>query len=420
MNISEILAQAVEYGVSDVILSPFNPPSVRMGGLVRPLFQDLSELSPDTTRELAETLLDDRALESLEAMGSAVIGVGIESIGRFKVSVFRQRGMFTIVMRRVFPQVPGLEGLGLQPHVISAITAPGGGLVLIGGSGSSGRSTTLACAVVSVAASCEGHIVTLEEPVEYFHSFGLSVVDQRDIGRDVPDLRAGLRQAMTLGPEVICIDSPMVQEHVSDIMEALRRGIKVIATFPGCDSVDILESFAGGLTTERVNGRPPVWAMSAVGGFLLCTICQRLEPGDQGQAIAQWETIPAMEPALSLLRDGKFDLLRAGVSGREGFQLFDDRGRGSAKYKGGAGANSGTTGEGGGADSASSSNSGQSIARLEKMLYAQDVAKRQEAETILKELAQGGDTEASMILEQFAQFYITNFEDRKRGITKSR
>lgn len=419
MNISEILAQAVEYGVSDIIFSPFNPPSVRMGGIVRPLFQDLSELSADTTREMAETLLDEKALAQLESRGSAVFGIGIEGIGRFKVSVYRQRSMYSVVMRRVFPEVPGLQGLGLPQQVIDAICQRGGGLILIGGPGGSGLSTTFACAVVTLAGSAEGHVLTLEEPVEYLHSFGLSLVDQRDIGRDVPDLASGLEQAMALSPEVLCIDSPALAENADLVMKAIQSGIKVVATMPGRDVVEVLENFAACITPERVEGRPPFWAYARVGAELLCVTCQRLISDQEGQATAQWETIPAMEPARSLLAEGKFDLLRAAVQGKEGFMLFPTdragktiRGDGSSKAQPSGSTGSQPASQGGAG--------GHSMAKLEKMLYDQDVARRQEAETVLKELAQGGDTDASMILEQFAQFYITNFEDRKRGLSRTK
>lgn len=405
MKIIEILSKAMEFGASEVILPSWGPPAVRIGGFVRPIFEDLSELTPATVEEVAGSLLDDQGRAELENTGASSFATGIEGAGRFRVSIYRQRGALTVIFRRIFPELPGLDAFDLPDQAVSAMIEAKKGLILLGGLRNSGRSTTLGCLVATIAAVRECHVLTLERPVEFIHGFYRSLVDQRDIGRDIPSLAEGLNQAMLLSPDVVVVDDPGSVECVDRLVTLAENGFLVIATVYGSSVVEYLERAASMLGSEP-------GARARLGRTIVCATCQRLVPNPEGAEMEiQWEMVPGIEPARPLLQEGKFDLIESAVLGKggragsvmaEGFMLFGGSSRPSA-----------TAGQQG-------MQGHYSIQKLEKMLYDQNQAVRQEAETVLKQLAQAGDGEAGLILEQFAQFYITNFEDQKKGIVKAR
>ena len=268
MDIDELLRYAVERGASDLHLKAGNVPFVRVDGELAPA--DLGYLSAADTDRFATALMTEHKAREFEQSNEADLGYTLSGVGRFRVNVFRQRGVIGLAIRRVRAEVPSFEELRLPP-VMTTLAGSPRGLILITGPTGTGKTTTIAAMIGHINRTRRAHIVTVEDPIEVVHDDQLSIVQQREIGIDTGSYEAALRHVIRQDPDVIFIgeirdaDSALaaIQAaetghlvistlHTIDAMETINR---VLDLFPPEQQREIRSSFAGalrGIVSQRL------------------------------------------------------------------------------------------------------------------------------------------------------------------------
>ena len=227
LDLDGLLRFAVEQGASDVHLKVGSRPRLRVDGRLREGPFDTVE--PTDTERLAAAVIPQRAGPTRSPPSNECdFMYGIAGLGRFRVSAFRQRGYVGIVLRRVLPGIPSFEALGL-PATVADLAREQHGLVLVTGLAGSGKTATIAAMVDHVNQHREGHIVTIEDPVEVLHADKRSIVDQREVGTDTPSAVSGLEHALRQDPDVWCSAISPTRRPRSAVLQAAEIGHLVIA-----------------------------------------------------------------------------------------------------------------------------------------------------------------------------------------------
>ena len=199
--IVQLLGKALAAGASDVHLKAGKPPGARVRGDL--VFFRVDKIRPEDTEAAARVLLGSTADTRLpRARAELVFGYDAPGAGRFRVSLYRQRGAFSLVMRAIPTAVPTAASLGL-PAAASTLVQKERGLVLIAGAAGSGKSTTAAALLAGLAENAPRHVVTLEDPIEHLYDDGRGSVSQREVGADIPSIAAGLRTSLRHDPDVV-------------------------------------------------------------------------------------------------------------------------------------------------------------------------------------------------------------------------
>ena len=200
--VSELLGTLVARKGSDLFLTAGFPPAMKIDGKVMPVSQQ--KLSPEHTRELARSLMSERQLVEFERHFECNFAIVIPDAGRFRVSAFIQQGRVGLVMRTITTHIPTLEELGLPP-VMKEVALSKRGLVLLVGGAGSGKSTSLAALIGHRNRHSHGHIITIEDPIEFVHEHANCIVTQREVGVDTESWFAALRNTLRQAPDVILI-----------------------------------------------------------------------------------------------------------------------------------------------------------------------------------------------------------------------
>ena len=200
--VSELLGTLVARKGSDLFLTAGFPPAMKIDGKVMPVSQQ--KLSPEHTRELARSLMSERQLVEFERHFECNFAIVIPDAGRFRVSAFIQQGRVGLVMRTITTHIPTLEVLGLPP-VMKEVALSKRGLVLLVGGAGSGKSTSLAALIGHRNRHSHGHIITIEDPIEFVHEHANCIVTQREVGVDTESWFAALRNTLRQAPDVILI-----------------------------------------------------------------------------------------------------------------------------------------------------------------------------------------------------------------------
>jgi twitching motility protein PilT len=271
MEIDELLRFAVERGSSDLHLKVGNVPFIRVDGALIPTEFDV--LTPADAEAFAETLMSDHKKREFEETSEADLGTTLTGVGRFRVNVFRQRGVVGLAIRRVRSEVPTFDELRLPPVMETLADSPRG-LVLITGPTGTGKTTTIASMIGHINRSRRAHIVTIEDPIEVVHDDILSIVQQREIGIDTDSYANALKHVIRQDPDVIFVgeirdgDSALsaIQAaetghlvistlHTIDCMETINR---ILDLFPPHQQKEVRTSFAGslrGIVSQRLVGK---------------------------------------------------------------------------------------------------------------------------------------------------------------------
>lgn len=265
----ELLRRAVEEGASTVHLKAGSAPYLRVGSELRKLEQ-VGVLRPEDTEAYAAALFHERAAAQFEREGEADFAYGRPELGRFRVSVFRQRGSVSLVLRRVMPGVGSLERLGLPP-VVSKLIASRNGIVLVTGPARSGKSTTLAAMVEHLNANLPLVISTVEDPIEFLFPDKVASITQQEVGVDVPSLAVGVRRAMRRDCDVLVVSEVGTADCVAAVLDAAEGGHLVLGALHTADPVDTVERLIGTMPSE---GQP--MARKRLAATLRGVISQRL------------------------------------------------------------------------------------------------------------------------------------------------
>ncbi|MEA1902811.1 MAG: PilT/PilU family type 4a pilus ATPase [Actinomycetota bacterium] len=235
-NIDDVLHRAVGAGASDIHLKVGSAPIVRVDGVLRRL-DGVDGLRPADTQAYAEAIFTTKAAADFEASGTADFAYGKHEIGRFRVTAFRQRGSVSLVLRRVVPGSKTFAQLGV-PKIIEKISNADSGLVLITGPSGSGKTTTISSMIDWINSNRGTAVLTVEDPIEVLHPDKRSVVVQREVGVDTPDMATAIRGAMRHDTDVIMVSEISNYETAKAAIDAAEAGHLVISSMRTSDPAE--------------------------------------------------------------------------------------------------------------------------------------------------------------------------------------
>ena len=307
-DIQEIIQRGVEMGASDIHLTVFRPPIYRVNGKLFSLPED-GVLNGEEIVQLATALFpNEKNRQTLLDTGQVDFSNAMPGIGRFRVNTFIQRGSWACAIRLIPVNVPRLDTLGLPP-IIQQLAEKEKGLILVTGVTGSGKSTTLAAMVDYMNHHKNLNILTLEDPIEYLHRHGTSVVNQREIGSDSATFALGLRAALRQDPDVIMIGEMRDLETISTALTAAETGHLVLAS---------LHSATAAQTVERIVDVFPAHQIAQIciqlANSLQGVISQQLVPRVDGKGrVVAAEVMIATPAVRNLIRENKVHLLYSSI-----------------------------------------------------------------------------------------------------------
>ena len=297
--IDTILSLAVENKCSDIHITVGVPPMGRIDGQLTP-FEGYDRLVGEDTRSLAYSLVNEDQIKRLEQNGEVDFSYSIPSVGRFRVNIFRQRGSFSVVLRVLSSKIPTIDELGLPP-IFKELALKPRGLILVTGPTGSGKSTTLASIIDYINNNRRGHILTLEDPIEYLHKHNRCVVNQREIGDDSHTFSSALRASLREDPDVLLVGEMRDLETISIAVSAAETGHLVLST---------LHTVSAAQTVDRIIDMFPSNQQQQIkvqlSGVLQGVISQQLLrlTGGHGR-IAALEILLFTDAIRNVIREGK-------------------------------------------------------------------------------------------------------------------
>jgi twitching motility protein PilT len=233
LNMSDLLLMMVQKRASDLHLTTGTPPMLRVDGQILPT--PFEKLTPDICQRLIYSLLTDQQRQNFEAKNELDLSFGIKGVGRVRMNVFRQRGSVGAALRSIPSMFMSFDELGL-PEVVYELVKKPRGLILVTGPTGAGKSTTLASMIDYVNENRCGHIVTIEDPIEYIHHHKKSIVNQREIGQDTNSFGAALKYVLRQDPDIILIGEMRDLETIQAAITIAETGHLVFATLHTYDA----------------------------------------------------------------------------------------------------------------------------------------------------------------------------------------
>ena len=317
-TMERILRLMSEKKASDVYLSANAPALIKINGECIPINNQV--LPPDAPRNLLSEIVPAERIEELEETGELNMGVPISGVGRFRISAMRQRGSYAVVVRFISQQVPDFESLNLPP-VLTELILEKRGLILVVGATGSGKSTTLASMIDTRNALMSGHILTIEDPVEYQFRNKKSIVNQREIGSDTQSLQTALKNALRQAPDVILIGEIRDRETMSSAIAYAQSGHLCLATLHGNNSYQALNRI---LSFYPAEVRPTM--LGDLASSLKAIVSQRLVRTVEGARVPAVEVMLNTKLVADLVEKGDFSGVKDAMekSMAEGSQTFEE------------------------------------------------------------------------------------------------
>ena len=298
IQMGDMLELAVQEGASDLHLAVGLPPVLRIHGSLMPL--DAEPLKPEDTDRLLRSFAPEHHIRNLETGGGSDFGFPYKDLARFRVSIFRQKGHVGIVLRQIPTRMLTLEEIGLPAQMKDLLFKPRG-LILVTGPTGSGKTTTLASMLNIINQERDCHIITVEDPIEYYHSHKKSVVTQREIGVDVPTFKEALRRALRQDPDVILVGEMRDLETMEAAITAAETGHLVFATLHTTGAARTVDRIVDAFPTNQQEQ-----IRTQLSTSIVAVISQILMPRkDKPGRIAAFEIMIATPSIRSLIRDNK-------------------------------------------------------------------------------------------------------------------
>jgi twitching motility protein PilT len=299
ITMEDLLSLLVRKGGSDLHISLKSPPRLRIDGVLVPV--ETQPLTAEDTRRLSTSVLTSDQIARLDREMELDCSFELEGQGRFRMNVFYQRGAVACVLRLVPQEIASFEELGLPRKLCERLCTLRSGLVLVAGSTGSGKSTTLAALVDHVNRTRQGHIVTIEDPIEFAHSSQGCMVTQREIGTDSLLFKNALRSVLRQDPDVVLVGELRDHETIEAALTLSETGHLTFATLHTSDAVQ---------TINRIIDVFPSHAQQQVRTQLSFTLeavfCQQLLPASSGRGRVLGAEIMLTTPAIrALVREGK-------------------------------------------------------------------------------------------------------------------
>ena len=317
-TMERILRLMAEKRASDVYLSANAPALIKINGECLPINNQI--LPPDAPRNLLSEIVAPNRIEELEETGELNMGVPLSGVGRFRVSAMRQRGSYAVVIRFIAPEVPNLQDLNLPPALGDLIMEKRG-LVLVVGATGSGKSTTLAAMIDKRNTLQTGHILTIEDPVEFQFRNKKSIVNQREVGSDTQSMQIALKNALRQAPDVILIGEIRDRESMSAAIAYAQSGHLCLATLHGNNSYHALNRI---LSFYPVEVRATM--LSDLSSALKAVVTQRLVRTAAGARVPAVEVMLNTKLVSELIEKADFSGVKEAMekSMAEGSQTFEE------------------------------------------------------------------------------------------------
>mgnify|MGYP001596451125 FL=1 len=317
-TMEKILRLMAEKKASDVYFSAHAPALIKLNGECVPI--NSQTLSPEAPLNLLSEIVPPERIEELQETGELNMGVPLEGIGRFRISAMRQRGSYAVVIRYIPSDIPKISALSL-PDVLPDLIMEKRGLILIVGATGSGKSTTLASMIDHRNELASGHVLTVEDPIEYQFTNKRSIINQREIGADTNSLGTALKNALRQAPDVILIGEIRDRETMSAAIAYAQSGHLCLATLHGNNSYHALNRI---LSFYPVEVRPTM--LGDLGSALKAIISQRLVRTPQGARLPAVEVMLNTKLVADLIEKGDFSGVREAMekSMAEGSQTFEE------------------------------------------------------------------------------------------------
>jgi twitching motility protein PilT len=314
-----LLETTVRRGASDLHLAVGRPPTLRMLGHLREL--QTKVLEPEDTMALMKSITPDRIQQEFEETGSGDFGFAYGEEARFRVAIFKQKGYASLVLRKIPNKIMTFEQIGL-PKMAEQICRRPRGIFLVTGPTGSGKTTTLACMVNWINEQFDRHIITMEDPIEYYHPHKKSIVVQREVGVDVPNFAEAIRRALRQDPDVMMVGERRDLATIGAAVTAAETGHLVFGT---------LHTSGAASTINRIIDAFPTDAQEQIrvqlGNNLIAVLSQTLCPRvDSEGRIAAYEFMYVTPGIQNLIRENKSFRIDSEIqTGKKfGMQLLDD------------------------------------------------------------------------------------------------
>ena len=318
-NMDRLLQACVVQGASDIHLVTGRPPVLRIDGRLRSL--ETKVLEPDDTSALMKSITPDRNQQELQEEGGTDFGFAFGDVARFRVSIFRQKGNISLVLRQIPTKIMTFEEIGL-PKICSALCRRPRGMFLVTGPTGCGKTTTLACMINYINDSFDRHIITIEEPIEYYHAHKKSIINQREVGVDVPSFSEALRRVLRMDPDVILVGELRDLETIEAAVRAAETGHLVFST--------VHTTSAAGTITRLIDVFPvdqQEQIRIQLSSNLIAVLSQALCPLSTGKGrIAAYEFMVVTPAIANLIRENKTYRIDSSIqTGKKlGMQLLDE------------------------------------------------------------------------------------------------
>ena len=316
--IDKLLHAAVKQGTSDIHIVVNQPPVFRLHGRMCKL--ETKVLEADDTVALMKSITPERCQRELQETGSTDFGFAFGELARFRVSVFKQRGFISMVLRQIPNDKLTPEQLGLADEIVKLVQRPRG-LFLVTGPTGSGKSTTLASLINFLNENLDHHIITIEDPIEFYHEHKESTINQREVGVDVPSFSEAIRRALRQDPDVILVGELRDLETIEAAISAAETGHIVFGTLHTNSAQGtvnrIIDAFPGNLQDQ---------VRTQLASSLIGVVAQTLLPKIGGGRCAAYETLIVTPGIANLIRENKTFRINSAIQtgAKFGMQLMDD------------------------------------------------------------------------------------------------
>jgi twitching motility protein PilT len=318
LHIDRLLETVIKQGASDLHLTVGAPPVIRLHGRMRRL--ETKTLTPEDTTGLMKSITPERCQQEIQEEGGTDFGFAFGDAGRFRVSVFRQKGNLALVLRLIPSRLLSFEEIGL-PKIVASLCRRPRGLFLVTGPTGSGKTTTLASMLDFINMNLDRHIISVEDPIEYYHTHKTSLMNQREVGTDVPSFAEALRRALRQDPDVILVGELRDLETIEAAITAAETGHLVFGTLhtTGCQGTvnRIIDAFPQN-QQEQIRVQLSVTLIAVLSQAL----CPRLPKG----MVAAYEFMLVTAAVANLIRENKTYRVDSAIqTGKKfGMRLLDE------------------------------------------------------------------------------------------------
>jgi len=317
MELKDLLKVMIDKDGSDLFLSTGAPPSMKAFGKLVPMTDKV--LPPGYTKKIAYSIMNDDQIADFEKSPEMNLALFEEGIGRFRVNIFQQRNEVGIVARNIKTEIPNFKDLGL-PETLTKLMMQKNGLILFVGGTGSGKSTSVASLIDYRNTNSDGHIITIEDPVEFIHPHKKSIVNQREVGVDTVSYEEALKNTLRQSPDVILIGEIRTQETMEHALAFAETGHLCLSTLHANNANQALDRIINFFPEERHKQLYLDLSLN-LRGF----VSQRLVPAVDGKRAAAIEILLGTPRVQDLIKNGKVEEIKEVMekSEQQGMRTFD-------------------------------------------------------------------------------------------------